>query len=678
MRKITFKLLKFQISTKFSLSSKFYKMSFKSVGEATPTQGAEQGLSQEQKDEVERKMNFFRRSELEKVLIRNDELDQISSFKPINIDPKLSKRMDTASRRVNANFEKRESLYVSKKKIVDEIEKTVLGKQFLLTKDNIEEFNEDLSLNYLLLGEKKDLKDYKSFSLIPLTNDEISLLKKIFDNATSEKIIAGGKEVLIAELKEKTGSSKEESNNIKLLFEKLKDYSRVTKDEIEYLKEYYPEILENKATYNLLYNIGSSFVNSLKKLEFFNKQKNSAIKNNLSLIENGNFNKIELAKGNKALFKPKINEKLTNDYTSPFILEAMNSLNYDQKKLFIDLINNKEFKNVVNVDEFNFRISNISMIKGLSADKLKNLTNIDYKISSLEESIKSYEMLENEYTKNNEYDYSEFRILFRVTLEFQRKQPNKENLYETHYALFNNEIEMPSNKVHLGLINYPELFKFYTLDNSKWQLVDIDNSKHEDQIRLTQSYISYLIQDVAKSHQFYFDENIAKMMNITINDHDYFSQYDKSNLLSMIKAKPESKKEEEDQSNKKDKKDNKNKPVEAKLKNKYKLRSIQDLSKFEQNVNSLFSNRNEIIKNYYRCLSNFNLMLFSIKLSVLFNKNEEEVYNKLLNFFENLKRYEESNDPAKFKSLLSEYESFDPCSIINYSQVSNFYQGKIN
>lgn len=681
MKMFNFKLIKFNLLNKYAFPTKLYKLQFRCIGDIVMKDGGEQGITAEEKEEVERKLNFFRREELMKPLIKNEELDQIPKFKPVTIDQKLAKRTETLSRRANNKMENRQALYANKLKIVNEIEKLLMGKQYLLSNDLVEEHIEDLSLNHLLLGDKKDLKDYKSLYIIPLTNDEIKLTKKIFDPITSEKIICGGKEVLINELIDKVGSNKEETNNIKLLFDKLKDYSRITKEEVEYLKENYPQVLENKILFKMCHNIGSSFINSLKKLQFFNKQKLASIKSNLSSYEMGSYIKMKLSNHQKAIYKSKINEKQINEFTSPFILEALKLLNYDQKKMFIDLINNKEFKNLANIENYNFRISNISMIKGLSADKMNNFTNLNYEIQSVEDSIKVYEVIDsNTGNKDNfDNDYSEFRIILRVTLEFQSKTPNQDNLYETHYALFNNELEMPSNKVHLGLINYPELLNFYNIGN--WQLVDVDNSKLEDHIRLTQSCISYLIQDVIKSHNFYFDENIAKYINITYNNYNYFTEYDDKIISLQIKNKLDNKSKVEEKAdvNKKDKKEKDNKEKVAKekvleskskLNNKYILRNIQDLSQFDIKINSLFKNRDQIIEHFENCRKNYNLMIFSYKLSILLEKTNDEIYFKFINFLENLKKYEENSDSIKFKSVLSEYESLDPCGVVNYSQVS--------
>jgi hypothetical protein len=281
--------------------------------------------------------------------------------------------------------------------------------------------------------------------------------------------------------------------------------------------------------------------------------------------------------------------------------------------------------------------------------------------------------------------------VFRLSLRFNKKSNNA----PYHYALFDNELILPENKVHLGKIPFPQIFYYYNYNKNSWNLKDIDNTKPNS----TSLTLEHSIYELLESSNFwvsYMDGNILKMLNALYNKattyeldaNNFGLKYFKrsSTYLDTKENKNNDKKE-----NKKESKKNKKQKIEEHeilgtedvvVDNSNIINFLNDNYKVINNLKSLNryygfnSEKQEKLKNKSFFRQNkldlskkiidgeveLNLLLNSIKTSnLLQDKSNNYVLDQIKSFIKNIQIYDNNaNNLSNDKEIIKNLQRISP------------------
>ena len=490
-----------------------------------------------------------------------DDMDNLPFAKPRMGTLKEEKLAEKLLRRADKYREIAEQAFKDKRKEYEvTLENLFKEMEYVLTNELYEQYSSSLNIEKILYQDQK----FKNLQLnetyyVPLSNSELNSVEKLFGLNFTNKISLGGKLVLKNELmKLKNDKNFKENKDFQKLLSHLNDFQPLSLEDREYLKKNFSDYyLQNINTRNLILNKGKVMMNSLTNLFNTQKEKTLVLKENLNNIAKIN---------NISLNSQKISEtkvSFHNSLKSNFIINLFHYLNTNEQEILNCILTNNELKKLMNVDDYNFRISDISLVKGLSENPNNNYTPdcYDYSFGSEEgfsiNVFRRKELFENGHLEKDKYDYTlktskdidNYRIVLRVTLEFQKKintiseedldkltsqnekliEKGKFNIndlklkFETHYAVLDNELVLPFNKMHLGNIDYPQVLSVYTLNKETWILKDVDNSDPRN-LNILQNYSNSTLIDLMQFLIQYKDENILKIYDCHYNNIDYFSK----------------------------------------------------------------------------------------------------------------------------------------------------------
>lgn len=461
---------------------------------------------------------------------------------------------------------RRENTYLEVRKHIEKFrEVEVLGRFFdIVTRDNKRE--QKGKHPELVDQNKANNKGIESLQLTevtfaPLSNEELTFVKKFFTLKVANDIIKGGKDVLkreILALKKESQSiaAQEELDSVKKvleekefldLFNDIRNYEPLNKEEHAFLSRNFQQFMENFNCNNLILNQGKNMVKSLKNLYSAKTQEKENLIRNIKAMQTKEikFVKTDLSSIN-----------ITEKETPEMILIMLKYLNTSKEKILQSILKNKEFISLIGgkKDKYEYSINDISLIKGLSSDPINNLSEDCYNVVSKDNYLKMYGLKGNLADKGHILDtksrvYEDYRIIIRVTVKFFEKPNSKDNLNtpELNLALFDNELILPTNKVNLGATSYPELFNFYHYKPELWKLIDINDSTNNNG-NLFMDYSHETLLLISEFFSGYFDENIAKLNNILIEEVDHFKTFfDSLNTIKVAEMKAENEQKEKEE-----------------------------------------------------------------------------------------------------------------------------------
>jgi len=478
-----------------------------------------------------------------------EELDTIPFNQPFQPKYKLKKMVDRGRKKLKLLNARRDKDMKKLKTLEALAEKNLLGKIIALEDNIIKPFEPILKIDDIVFNKTELLsREYSNVYYSPMSNAEIEFTRKCFSTHQAQSIFAGGRGVLKQEILsimnnavDKKEEDKDMVNNNKQRLEKLKStddfksvwsnlqaYEEISKEDIDFLRSFYPDyFVYNLNTRMLIFHEGKSMVTSLKNLASKQKQTLSEA-----------YNALEQTK-----VLPFLNEgvKIHNEDRAKFqvndiVLESLAAFGVKQEEVLEQVLKTKDFidnltKQKLSQDDFDYQISNISLIKGLSRNPLNNKTVDCYENMSPPErkdlivfTSKPGEanghFNRNVYFSDNDINdlYNDFRLIFRTTLVFKKKNDTWDD--NLHVALFDNELILPNTKENLGYLKFPDMFKLYTYRDCDWHLTDIDNTTDSS---LLMKYTNSTIIDLLNIYHTYVDANIMKLYDCSFNKKNYFT-----------------------------------------------------------------------------------------------------------------------------------------------------------
>ena len=425
-----------------------------------------------------------------------------------------------------------------------------------------------------MVGEHEVEHEFTKVIYTPLSLREVSFVKTYFEPKIAKLILEGGRVVLKQEIEkidevfenridESTYSNILKSNEYNEIRELLNDFTALSVDEINYLKEKFPDYMVyntvsrdlilhyGKKMYdsllNLLINQEIGIKNILENLSFLRKYELENIEpSRIPDLSPNNLKNLEVSQVKKEENKEKINEillqlGLDEDTIIQNIYESIGDSDY--------------FNNLYNegyiIDPDKYEITDFTIIRGLSEDRFRNFPPdcyLNYQ-NPQNKNIRIYKMknqgeLEKTpfglndsiyYERENQY-LNNFNIVLRATIKLvvnkvednETETENESgdentntNNEKIHLILVDNELALPENKLHIGKIPYPELLKFYTYTPDKWNLIDVNNSI-PNSTNLLPYYYEYDLLDLMNFWTIYNDENIFRITNVILNKENPF------------------------------------------------------------------------------------------------------------------------------------------------------------
>lgn len=514
-----------------------------------------------------------------KILPRTEErFDSVPKFKRNKYTPQMKKK-DEKQKKYYLNSEKiREKNFERMRDVERNLERRIIGTYTYLNvdapilnnNDSIENDDkkddklkhlDNLRLKTQLMTEKEN--ELVNVSYAPLNQDEIKFAKKFYNEKDYNYIIQGGRSVLKREIENIISfeeENREEESNIEdtnndseikepknkdnsedIVNQKLKkllkpiyeseeyrkivneliSFEQIDIDDIVYLKNNYKQLcLDNHNVFNLILHEGKKMITSLRALSVQKAGLKNALEN---LMFATDYTSLEIK-------SKSIADNVNLNYKIPeTIREVLDNMNIDQDQFLNSLKNNSSFNRLferqsLDINNFDFEFSDISLIKGLSANKARNLPfdcYIDYsphedlgiRVFKLKKNITANGYLSFD---RSEHAFDEERLTFRCTVKFINKS-NK----EMHFALFDNEILYPKNKYQVLTIPFPHRFKFLNYNENNWKLVDVDNSSSKG-VSLLPTFAEYDLLNLSNFWEYDLNIDILKIMNAYYNNVNYF------------------------------------------------------------------------------------------------------------------------------------------------------------